>query len=240
MAGFEPTWLAALQLPQTLLLIVACFLLGEIALSPASPGANSNASGVAAVLEVVRRLGAEPPVHLRVEVAILGGGETTMQGMWAWVREHRAMLDRSRTWFISLESVGRGDPRYVLSQGPAVSLPMDPELAGICEALSGGDGHSAEPMRDGGTSAAFVARTCGYRALPITCIEPGRGLPEHRHTPSDVPETIDPGAIERASSLTVDLIRLLDRELGRSAPAPSVGPKHGLEAGARRPSGVST
>lgn len=34
LAGLDPGWLAALQLPQTLVLIVACFLLGEIALSP--------------------------------------------------------------------------------------------------------------------------------------------------------------------------------------------------------------
>jgi hypothetical protein len=215
MAGFEPDWLAALQLPQTLVLIVACFLLGEIALSPASPGANTNGSGVAAVLAALRELGADPPGSLRVEALLLGGGETTMQGMREFVRTHRRELDPARTWFVSLESVGRGDPRWVISQGPAVSLPMDRELASLCAALAG-DG-PAEPMRDGRTSAAFVARAYKFRALPITCREPGRALPEDWHTRNDLPEEVDPAAVQAAADLASGLVRLLDRDLARSA-----------------------
>ena len=63
MAGVDATWLDLVQLAPTLILIVACFLLGEIALSPASPGANANASGVAAVARVAaaaRRRSARP------------------------------------------------------------------------------------------------------------------------------------------------------------------------------------
>jgi hypothetical protein len=222
MAGFEPNWLAAVQLPQTLLLIVACFLLGEIALSPASPGANTNASGIAALLDALRRLDADPPANLRVEAVVCGAGETSMQGMRAFVRAHRGDLDRSSTWFVSLESVGRGEPRWVVSQGPAVSLPMDKELAELCAALvEAGEGR-AEPMRDGRTSAAYVARAYKLRALPITCREPGRALPEDFHTPRDTPEAVDPAAIAAAASLATDLIRLLDRDVGRRATKPAL------------------
>lgn len=217
MAGIDVGWLAALQLPQTLVLIVAAFLLGEIALSPASPGANANASGVAAVLEALRRLDGDRPSALAVDALILGGGETTMEGMRAYLRQHRKALDRERTWFVSLESVGRGDPRYFASQGLAISLPMDPELLGICEALSEADSETprAEPLRDGRTSAACVARTLGFRAIPITCREPGRALPEYHHTPADTPANVDPGSIEAAASFAVDAVRLLDRDVAR-------------------------
>lgn len=234
MAGLEASWLAAVQLPQTLILIGACFLLGEIALSPASPGANANASGVAAVLESLRRLAADPPAHLAVEVALCGAGETTMQGMRAFVREHREELNRDATWFVSLESVGRGPARYLTSQGPAVSLPMDPELVGLCEALADGGGDPdpdgaaprAAPLRDGRTSAAFVARAHKLKAILITCREPGIATPAHHHKPSDTPENVDPEAIEAASAFVVDVIRLLDRDVGRrsgaaTSPAPS-------------------
>lgn len=220
LAGFDPDWLAALQLPQTLILIVACFLLGEIALSPASPGANANASGVAAVLDALRRLDADPPEHLRVEAVVAGAGETTMQGMRAFIRSHRKRLAKDGVWFLSFESVGRGEPRFVLSQGPAVSLPMDRELAGLVNDLAGTageEGRRAEPLRDGRISAAFVARAYGYRALPLTSREPGRALPEHHHTPGDTPEEVDPEAIAAVTSLAADAIRLLDRELGRTA-----------------------
>lgn len=221
MAGFEPDLLAALQLPQTLILIVACFLLGEIALSPASPGANANASGVAGVLDALRRLDADPPEHLRTEAVLLGGGQTTMEGMRAFLRAHRSTLDRKRTWFVSLESIGRGEPRYLLSQGPAVSLPLDSELVELSEVLSQGDsdgeGRRAAGLRDGGTSAALVARAHGFRAMAITCREGVQAVPTNHHTPADTPDQIDPAAIARADSLVVDVIRLLDRGLGRRA-----------------------
>jgi hypothetical protein len=215
LAGYDPDWLAAFQLPQTLVLIVACFLLGEIALSPASPGANSNASGVAAVLAALGRIDADPPQHLRVEAAICGAGETTMQGMRELLRPRRRDLDRERTWFVSLESVGRGNPRWLLSQGPAASLPLDRELAELCAALAAGGGHEAEPMRDGRTSAAYVARVHGFRAMALTCREPGRALPEGFHTPADTPDAIDPVAVEAAAALAADLVGLLDRDVAR-------------------------
>ena len=217
MAGVDVGWLAALQLPQTLILIVAAFLLGEIALSPASPGANANASGVAAVLAALRRLDGDRPSTLAVDAVIVGGGETTMEGMRAYMLRHRKELDRERTWFVSFESVGRGDPRYIGSQGLAISLPMDPELLGICEALSEADAETprAEPLRDGRISAACVARAFGFRAVPITCREPGRALPEYLHTPADTPANVDPDSIEAAASFAVDAVRLLDRDLAR-------------------------
>ncbi len=94
MAGVDAGWLGLLQLLPTFALIVACFLLGEIALSPASPGANANASGVAAVFEALRMLDSDPPENLRIEAALCGGGETTMQGMRSFVRSRRSDLDR--------------------------------------------------------------------------------------------------------------------------------------------------
>lgn len=220
MAGLEGSWLAFAQLP-TLVLIVACFLLGEIALSPASPGANANGSGVAAVCEAVRRLDADPPENVRIEVALCGGGETTMQGMRSFVRSHRKDLDRKSTRFISFESVGRGEPRFAISEGLAVSLPLDPYLAELCAAIAiahdeGEDRYDAEPIRDGRMSAAFVARAYGYPAIAITCREGAEALPAGHHTPGDAPDSVDPAAVERAAAFAVEAIRLLDRDAVRS------------------------
>ena len=220
MAGLDPGWLAILQLPQTLVLIGAAVLLGEIALSPASPGANANASGVAAVLSAARRLDADPPAHVAVDVAICGAGETTMQGMRSLVRTHRRDLDRSRTCFVSLESVGRGDPRYLTSQGLAVSLPFSPDLVGLCEAIEiadGGERLRPASRRDGGISAALVARAYGFPAMAITSREGQEAVPTGHHTPGDTPDAIDPDAIERAASFAAELVHLLDRDLARAA-----------------------
>lgn len=233
MAGVDAEWVAIAQLPQTLVLIVACFLLGEIALSPASPGANANASGVAAVLAAVRRLDADPPGTLAVDAAICGAGETTMQGMRSFVRSHRKDLDREGTWFVSLESVGRGEPRFVVSQGPAVSLPMDRELAGLCEAIAlaaDSDEPSAGSIRSGSISAAYVAAAYKLRAIAITCREGDRAVPEGHHTPRDTPDAVDPVAIERAATFVEQLVRLLDRDVTRRGAGVAKGQPSGIGA----------
>ena len=59
-----------------------------------------------------------------------------MQGMREFVRSHRDELDREATWFVALESVGVGAPRFVVSAGPAVSVPMDRELVSLAEAIA--------------------------------------------------------------------------------------------------------
>jgi len=221
MAGLDAAWLDYVQLAPTLVLTLACFALGEIALSPASPGANANASGVAAVLAAGRMLDSDPPANLRAELLLCGGGETTMQGFRSWVRSHRRELNRKATRFVSFESTGRGRPRFALSGGLAVSLPLDPGLAELCAAVAiahDADGDlDAEPIRDGRATAAIVARAYGFKAIAITCREPGQPLPAAHHTPADVPGAVDPEAVAAAARFAVEAIRLLDRDLERSA-----------------------
>jgi hypothetical protein len=222
MAGLDATWLDYVQLVPTLVLIVACFALGEIAVSPASPGANANASGVAAAIEAARLLNEDRLENLRVEVLLCGGGETTMQGFRSFVRTHRKELDRATTRFVSFESVGRGQPRFALSGGLAVSLPLDTALAELCAAVAiardADEDFDAEPIRDARATAAIVARAYRFPAIAITCREDGRALPPGHHTPAELLDTVDPEAVERAAQLAADAIRLLDRDLGR-APA---------------------
>jgi hypothetical protein len=174
----------------------------------------------------------DPPSHLRVDVVLSGGGETTMQGFRSFVRSHRRDLDRATTRFVSFESVGRGEPRFALSGGLAVSLPLDPKLAELCAAVAiahdtGADAFDAEPRRDGRATAAIVARAYRYAAIAITCREPGEALPAGHHTPADVPSSVDPEAVERAARFAVEAIRLLDRDLGRepSVPTAAAGPE---------------
>jgi len=229
MAGLDATWLDYVQLVPTLVLVVACFALGEIALSPASPGANANASGVAAAIEADRLLAVDPPRHLGVELLLLGGGETTMEGMRSFLRAHRKELDRDGTRFVSFESVGRGSPRFVLSGGLAVSLPLDRELAAACAAVAaaGGEDPGAAPIRDARITAAIVARAHRYRGIAITCREGNHVLPPGHHTPADLPDAVAEDAVAAAAELAAGAIRLLDRDLGRAAsgaPADAVEP----------------
>jgi hypothetical protein len=215
MAGIEADWVATLQLPQTLTLIVAAFLLGEIALSPTGPGANDNASGVAAVLAADARLGAERPDRVDVHVVLCGGGESTREGARAFLRAHRSELPRDRTWFVELDSAGRGAPRFVRREVPVIAQPLDPGLLELCAALADGDPtRSALDVAPAG--AASLAASYGYPAIALTARERDEFVPSGVHSPADVPDGVDAEAIAAVAALAEELVRLLDRDRART------------------------
>ena len=225
MAEVDSGALSILQLPPTLILLVAMFLLVDLQLSPIAPAANDNASGVAVTLSLTERLRSEPPANLDVWVVLTGAQECGMEGMRAFVRARRKRFERASTFVVALDSVGAGDVRWIEADGLTVSFDMDRRLSELCAAVaearrSDGAAHGAAPLRRAGGSDALAARVAGWRAGAITCLEPGAIVPANHHTMGDVPDAIDPEAIDRAESFAHDLIRALDRDVGRaSAPA---------------------
>jgi hypothetical protein len=221
MAGLDATWLNALQAVPTIVLIVAGFLLIDIALSDIVPGAYDNASGVAAVLSAADELTANPPENLDVWIVLAGSEESFCEGSRAFVRAHRKEFDRANTAFVNVDSVSYGGVAYEISQGPVISLPHDPQLIELCEALSAA-GQSARPIRHPLLDDAMPARVRRFRAITLRTTDEGGNLAPWYHTHEDVPERVDSKALARASDFVVSLARLLDREAGRTvAPEPS-------------------
>ena len=221
MAGLDATWLNALQAVPTIVLIVAGFLLIDIALSDIVPGAYDNASGVAAVLTAAEELTANPPENLDVWVVLAGSEESFCEGSRAFVKSHRKEFDRATTAFVNVDSVSYGGVAYEISQGPVISLPHDPQLIELCEALSAA-GQSARPIRHPLLDDALPARVRRFRAITLRSTDEDGNLAPWYHTHDDVPERVDSEALARASDFVVSLARLLDREAGRTgAPQPT-------------------
>jgi Peptidase family M28 len=220
MAGIDATWLGALQSVPTILLIVSAFLLIDIALSDTVPGAYDNASGVAAVLAAADQLGSDPPANLDLWVVLPGSEESMCEGMRAFARAHRKEHDPERTYVVNVDSVSHGDLNYEVSEGAVVSLPLDGELAELCEALAaGGEANlAADPLRYSLLDDALPARNAGMRAITIRATDNGSPAPWY-HTHEDTPERVDDQALGRATDFVVALARLLDRDAGRRAPA---------------------
>src|SRR4051812_9088729 len=149
MAGLDPTWLNAVQAIPTIVLIVAAFLLIDIALSDIVPGAYDNASGVASVLSVAEELTSDPPQNLDVWIVLTGSEESFCEGSRAFVRSRRKDLDRATTCFVNVDSVSYGQVAYEISQGAVISIPQDRQLIELCEALAtaGAADGGAQPIR---------------------------------------------------------------------------------------------
>ena len=218
MAGLDATWLNAVQAIPTIVLIVAGFLLIDIALSDIVPGAYDNASGVAAVLSAADELTANPPANLDVWVVLAGSEESFCEGSRAFVRSRRKELDRATTAFVNVDSVSFGQVAYEISQGPVISLPHDPQLIELCQALgeSGAAGpEGARPIRHPLLDDAMPARVRRMRAITLRTTDPEGNLAPWYHTHDDVPERVDAEALTLATDFLVSLARLIDRDAGR-------------------------
>ncbi len=222
MAGAEAEWLSLLQLPPTLILIVAVFLLVDIALSGVVPAANDNASGVATVLSLTGELDRDPPDHLDIWVLLSGAEECLQEGMRSFVRAHRKELSSDSTYFVCLDSVGQGQVRFETAAGWVVTYPMGTRLVELCEAIAeadrdGEDLYGARPLRHGLAGDSLPARVRGYAATTISCANDLNVVPGV-HTAADVPDRVDPAATVRAHGFALALVRQLDRDVGRRGP----------------------
>ena len=230
MAGVEAEWLAIVQVVPTLVLVVAVFALVDIALSDVVPGANDNASGVATALSLASDLDRDRPAHLDVWVLLTGAGWSLQEGMRGFLRAHRKTLPRTGTYFLCVDAVGHGDVRFETATGWVVSYPHDVRLVELCEAIAAADRdgdrrYRARALRLGGLAGDSVAaRVRRYAATTITCADELDVVPG-AETAADVPDRIDPDALDRAHGFALDLVRQLDRDAGRRArrDAPAAG-----------------
>ena len=220
MAEVESNLISVLQLPPTLVLVFAIFLLVDIQLSDATPSANLNASGVATALSLAAELEREAPAELDVWIVLPGADDPFHTGIRHFVRAHRDELDRETTWYLAVEGVGAGDVRFTTSQGPVVSYGMASRLTELCAAIADADADrddplGARPLRSGFGSGSLAAVLAKYPSTTVTCLEPGELLPAAAHSARDVPDVLDPDAMERAHRFCLELIRALDRDLAR-------------------------
>ena len=136
MAGIDSNAVAIPQLLPTLVLLIGMFAFVDIELSDVVPGANDNASGVAAAVSLAEELSGDAPENLDVWVVLSGGEECLMQGMRSFVRSHRKQLADRPAYFLNLDSVGGGRVRYTASEGLAVSFQMGKRMNQLCEAIA--------------------------------------------------------------------------------------------------------
>ena len=221
MAEIDSGAIAVAQLPFTLILLVAIFALVDIELSDVVPGANDNASGVATTLSLATALDAEPPKHLDVWVVLPGAEECLQEGMRSFVRAHRDDLDRETTFFLNVDTVGHGNVRFETAGGWVVSAAMDRRMVELATAIAeadadGDDRYGARPLAHALAGDEMPPRLAGYPAISVACTDPDGYVP-HYHLPSDTPDTVDADAMDRAHGFALELIRQLDRDVGRRA-----------------------
>ena len=214
--GLDGVALTAVQFVPTVLLILSVPLLVDIAVSEVVPGANDNASGVAAVLRLVDRYGGSLE-HFDVWTLFTGAQEPFALGMAGFLRRHRRSLSKDRVIFLNLDEVAAGTVRYTRREGLVIGVRSHAQLVQLCDDIAEDDEDSgtfgARALVSRTDSDAYAARLRGYSALTISCRNAMDCTPEH-HRPTDTPDRTDAQALERAHGFCCELIERIDAQLG--------------------------
>jgi acetylornithine deacetylase/succinyl-diaminopimelate desuccinylase-like protein len=198
------------------LMLIGFAALIDIALSGAAPGANANASGVAAALATLDALRREPPAHLDVHLLLAGAGEAGALGARAFLSDRRRTSGwrREEVALVALEPCGVGTPRYFTHEGALIAARLHPRLVAHAQAVADTERHlAARPYRSHGTGAARAARRLRWPSVALGALD-ARDRPGPARQPEDVPEVVQGDALAASLEFTLAFIARLDAGLG--------------------------
>jgi hypothetical protein len=173
------------------------------------PGANDNASGTGAVVQLACECAVAGLETTRLAVLVTGCEEAGMLGSRAFLDAH----DTEGWLFLNFDGVGApATLRYLPDEGIGVTWPADPALIGLAERVRAERPELGLEPADGPIGLTYDATTIlarGGRAL--TLVAGSRdGIPNY-HQPSDTVENLDRETLTRALEIGRELVAAIDR-----------------------------
>ncbi|MFC6669066.1 M28 family metallopeptidase [Marinobacterium aestuariivivens] len=185
------------------MLLVVCALGLQWALAKTTPGANDNASAVAAMLQAAEVLNRQLPEDTELWVVATGAEEIGSRGMQAFMNRHPDW-PKDRCYFINFESVGSTHLHYAVNEGASkkthYSDASNAFAARLAESTDQGPITPIELMI--GTDGRVPARR-GYEALSLVSLEANQ-VPRNYHRPNDIAEYIELDTVQRAGGFAVE------------------------------------
>ena len=195
------------------LLGLALLSYADIASSPTVPGANDNATGVAAALALAAALAAAPLEHVEVRIVIAGCEESGMGGTAAWLARHGDALDPACTFVLGLDTLGSGAPIVCASEATLFEHRYrEEDLALVEQAALRAGIDPPERWRVGAWTDPVLARFAGLPAVSLLSVDEHGGY-ANWHWPTDTPEHVDWGSVERCLALAGAIADELARRL---------------------------
>lgn len=190
------------------------------------PGAQDNLSGVAVAYGVAHSLGQTTldgtPAghsrlrHVRIEVVSFGSEEAGLRGSRAYARANRHRLDPANTHFINMDGIMEHDQMHVITLEPSRRQRYSRDV--VHKVKHHLDAHGETPARlqvlpIGATDGAELA-AIGLSGTSIIGFGMKKLHPTY-HTRRDVPQHVQPAALERTRRALIQYIEELDETVGR-------------------------
>ena len=188
----------------------AAATLADIERGEVVPGASDNLSAVAVIIALAEAFAKKPVKGLRVILASVGAEEVLQGGIYAFCERHLDPLDRHKTWFLNVDTVG--SPELVLLEGEGPLIMEDYFDRTFRDLVARVAERQGIPLRRGmrsrnSTDAVIPSR----RRVPTACLV---SLNEYKlldnyHLPTDTPDAINYPTVACAT----DLAEAVAREL---------------------------
>ena len=175
--------------------------------SPTTPGANDNATGVAAAVELARRLRAAPLADTEVIILCPGGEEAGNVGMRAWARR-RARFEPDHTLAIGLDSLGSGEHLVVARREGLTGWMAERDIA-AAQRIAAQAGIDLPAVAFANVCDTTIAKHAGMRAISLLSYD--RGWIGNLHLASDAAEVVGWNTVVDAVDLTERIARAWDR-----------------------------
>ncbi|HEX8976467.1 MAG TPA: M28 family peptidase [Solirubrobacteraceae bacterium] len=187
---------------------VAAF--ADIGRSPIVPGANDNLTAVAVLVALAERLRADPVPDLRVLLVSCGAEEVIQGGIYSFAERHFPRLDRERTWFLNLETLG--SPKLVLVEGEGPVIMEDYHDRSFRDLIARVAEQAGAPLRRGmrarNSTDAVLPSRAGYPTAMLCSMDRNKVLSNY-HQMSDTPENVDYRTVRQALLVTAAVAREL-------------------------------
>ena len=170
------------------------------------PGANDNASGVAALLELAGRLVADPLPATEVLLVFPGSEESGMGGMRQFLADHP--LDPARSFVLGLDTVGSGRPIVAAAEGGVLAHRYrDVDLEVVARGAERAGLEAPEHWRVGGWTDPILARFAGVPSASLLSVG-ANGMYTHYHRMDDLPAGVDLTSVERCVAIAEGTARV--------------------------------
>lgn len=200
-------WMTRLGLVGSL---VGTAVFADVARRPVCPGANDNLSAVAVLVALAEQLREHPVEGVRVLLVSCGAEEVLQGGIHGFAERHFPTLDRDRTWFLNLDTVG--SPRIILLEGEGPVVMEDYHDRTFRDLVGRAAERVGVPLRRGmrsrNSTDAVIPSRAGYPTTTITSTDRYKALSNY-HKMSDTPENVDYRTVVQALALSEAVVREL-------------------------------
>lgn len=176
-------------------LAVGVLLMADWMVARPIAAANDNGTGAAVLLAMAEQMKRRCPKELEVWLVATDAEELGLKGAAAFCARHRMRFGDKPTLFINLDTVGKGNLRWLVWEGGYIlplGLHYPPWIREIVEGAAKRLGRPAigSEAVGAGTDGQILLRN-GLPTLTLIALHE-EGWPENYHWPTDVPESVDP------------------------------------------------